>query len=121
MKRIADTPAFRWYIGYDLDARLPDPSDLSKFRRRLGPGFFQTLLARVIELGEAAGLVKNEAFLMDSTRVAADKATRRACPFRSHGVAARPVSKGSTPTPRPTPVWIGPGGGGCGTSRSRPG
>jgi len=95
MKRIADTPAFRWYIGYDLDERLPDPSDLSKFRRRLGPGFFQTLLARVIELGEAAGLVKNEAFLMDSTRVAADKATRRACPFRSHGVAAQ-----SPDTPR---------------------
>jgi len=107
MKRIADTPAFRWYISYDLDERLPDPSDLSKFRRRLGPGFFQTLLARVIELGEAAGLVKNEAFLMDSTRVAAAAGaeTARTVTLRSKA-DGEALERG---TGRPTPVAFPPG------------
>ena len=39
MEVVADRLSLRWYLGYDLDERLPDHSSLTKIRERYGPGY----------------------------------------------------------------------------------
>ena len=70
--------AFRFFLGLGLGAALPDPSGLSHFRARLGPGAheraFQALLAQARE----HGLVKDRLRLKDATHLVADLAAHSA-------------------------------------------
>src|SRR6185312_13833008 len=66
--------AFRWYVGYNLDERLPDHSSLSRIRLRLGLATFERLFARISELCQQAGLVAGEELIFDATKVRANAA-----------------------------------------------
>lgn len=64
--------AYRWYIGYDLDERVPDHSSLSKIRDRYGLKTFQKFFEKIIELCQAAGLVWGKELYFDGTKVRAN-------------------------------------------------
>lgn len=60
-ERISDSIALRWYLGIDLDERVPDHSTISQLRRRK-PAFrkvfrrlFETVVQQCIKLGLASG------------------------------------------------------------------
>ena len=64
--------AHRWFIGYDLDERVPDHSSLRKIRERFGVEVFQLFFERIVELCIEAGLVWIEELYFDSTKVQAN-------------------------------------------------
>lgn len=64
--------AHRWFIGYDLDERVPDHSSLSKIRERFGLEVFQLFFEHVVELCILVGLVWGEELYIDSTKVQAN-------------------------------------------------
>lgn len=73
-ERISDSIALRWYLGIDLDERVPDHSTISQLRRRK-PSFrkvfrrlFETIVRQCIELGLASGRTT----ATDSTHVRAN-------------------------------------------------
>lgn len=55
----------RWYIGYDLNEKVPDHSSLSKIRDRYGLEVFQGFFERIIELCIEAGLVWGKELYFD--------------------------------------------------------
>jgi hypothetical protein len=64
--------AHRWYLGYGFDEPLPDHSNLTRIRTRLGVNTFTRFFERVVELCQDAGLVWGEEFLFDATKVRAN-------------------------------------------------
>ena len=73
-ERCADSNAIRWYLGVDLDERVPDHSTISQLRRRK-PSFrkvfrrvFEEVVRRCIEQGLASGRLVGT----DSTHVKAN-------------------------------------------------
>lgn len=61
-QRCADSNAFRWYLGIDLDERVPDHSTISQLRRRK-PGFrkvFRRLFEEVVRQCVEKGLVSGK-------------------------------------------------------------
>lgn len=72
--RCADSNAFRWYLGIDLDERVPDHSTISQLRRRK-PAFrkvFRRLFAEVVAQCVRKGLVSGRLAVTDSTHVKAN-------------------------------------------------
>ena len=72
-ERCADSNAFRWYLGIDLDERVPDHSTISQLRRRK-PAFrkeFRRLFERVAQQCIALGLASGRLVSTDSTHVKA--------------------------------------------------
>lgn len=57
MEQVKVNLAFRWYIGYDLNERVPDHSSLSKIRDRYGLEIFQQFFEEIVERCRAAGLI----------------------------------------------------------------
>ena len=57
----------RWYLGYDLNERVPDHSALSKIRDRYGLEVFQRFFEQIIELCIEAGLVWGKELHFDGT------------------------------------------------------
>ncbi|MGI8687305.1 MAG: transposase [Thermomicrobiales bacterium] len=80
MTVVADRLSLRWYLGYDLDERLPDHSSMTKIRERYGlPAFrrlFETITARCV----TAGLVWGEELYVDATKVEANASRRSLLP-----------------------------------------
>jgi transposase len=73
-QRCADSNAFRWYLGIDLDERVPDHSTVSQLRRRK-PGFrkvLRRLFEKVVRQCVEAGLVSGRLAVTDSTHVKAN-------------------------------------------------
>lgn len=73
-QRCADSNAFRWYLGIDLEERVPDHSTISQLRRRK-PGFrkvFRRLFEEVVRQCVASGLVSGRLAVTDSTHVKAN-------------------------------------------------
>jgi transposase len=62
----------RWYIGYDLDEKVPDHSSLSKIRERYGLEVFQRLFEQIVEVCCQAGLVWGKELYFDGTQVQAN-------------------------------------------------
>ena len=72
--RCADSNAFRWYLGIDLDERVPDHSTISQLRRRK-PTFrkvFRRLFEEVVRQCVEKGLVSGKLVATDSTHVKAN-------------------------------------------------
>lgn len=72
-QRCADSNAFRWYLGIDLDERVPDHSTISQLRRRR-PSFgkvFRQLFERVAQQCIDMGLAGGRLVATDSTHVKA--------------------------------------------------
>ena len=82
--RCADSNAFRWYLGIDLDERVPDHSTISQLRRRK-PAFrkvFRRLFEEVVRQCVEKGLVSGRLAVTDSTHVKAN-ASRASAMARS--------------------------------------
>ena len=73
-------PAHRWYLGYALDEALPDASTLTRLRQRLGVSVFRRFFEHVVELCQAAGLVRGRELFFDATRVKANAAAASVVP-----------------------------------------
>jgi len=66
--------AYRWYLGLDLEERVPDHSTLSQNRRRRlkGNAIFEEIFLRIVRMCMDCGLVSGESIAMDSTHVKAN-------------------------------------------------
>lgn len=83
MDEVAVNLAYRWFIGYDLQEKLPDHSTLSKALDRFGNEVFDTLFQCSITQCQASGLIEGRVLHLDSTTIRADldkdKAERPGC------------------------------------------
>jgi len=66
--------AYRWFLGPDLDERVPDHSTISQNRRRRfgGENLFHCLFEHILHLCMEKGLVDGKLILTDSTHVKAN-------------------------------------------------
>ncbi|HLO02858.1 MAG TPA: IS1182 family transposase [Symbiobacteriaceae bacterium] len=66
--------AYRWFLGIQLDERVPDHSTLSANRngRFKGSTLFLDIFEGIVEQCKQAGLVKSQAVVTDSTHVKAN-------------------------------------------------
>ena len=62
---------WRWFIGLGVLEKVPDHSTLHDFRKRLGPECFVRILARILMVCQAWGLVGNLHLYFDCTAVLA--------------------------------------------------
>ena len=72
METVALHLAYRWFIGYDLNEKVPDHSSLSKIRERYGLTPFQKFFEHIVDLCQDAGLVWGEELYFDGTKVRAN-------------------------------------------------
>lgn len=73
-QRCADSNSLRWYLGVDIDERVPDHSTISQLRRRK-PSFrkvFRRLFEEVVRQCVEKGLVSGRLVATDSTHVKAN-------------------------------------------------
>ena len=73
-QRCADSNSLRWYLGIDIDERVPDHSTISQLRRRK-PSFrkvFRRLFEEVVRQCVEKGLVSGRLAATDSTHVKAN-------------------------------------------------
>jgi Transposase and inactivated derivatives len=70
---------FRWFLGLDLDERIPDHSTISQNRRRRfnGENLFRRLFEEILRKCMEKGLVDGKIILTDSTHVKASASSRR--------------------------------------------
>lgn len=61
--------AFRWFLGLSLKAPLPNHTNGTHFRQRLGEDHFQQILQEVVGQARAYGLVRDRLRLNDTTHV----------------------------------------------------
>jgi transposase len=64
--------AYRWFIGYDLDEKLPDHSTLSRALDRFGDKVFNELFVKSIEQCKASKLIEGRVLHLDATTIRAD-------------------------------------------------
>jgi transposase len=64
--------AYRWYVGYDIDERVPDHSIFTKARKRFGKKLFVQIFEEVLSKCIQAQIVLGKEVLMDSTLIKAD-------------------------------------------------
>jgi len=64
--------AYRWYVGYNIDEKIPDHSVFTKARKRFGKELFIQIFEEVLTKCIEAGLVQAKEILIDSTIVRAD-------------------------------------------------
>jgi transposase len=69
-----DRNSFRWFLGLDIDERVPDHSTISQNRRRRfrGKNLYRCLFERVLEMCIEKGLVDGRLIITDSTHVKAN-------------------------------------------------
>ncbi len=72
MRQVQVNLAYRWFIGYRLDEKLPDHSTLSKALERLGDEIFNEVFARSIAQCQASGLIEGRVLHLDATTIRAD-------------------------------------------------
>ena len=61
-----------WFLGYDLDTKIPDHSVLSKARKRWGAEVFRNFFERIVIQCVEAGLVDGGKIFVDASLVEAD-------------------------------------------------
>lgn len=73
-KEIQVNLAYRWFIKYDIDERIPDHSTISQTRRRKfsSSNLFQEIFDEIVKLCMAKGLITGETIMTDSTYIRAD-------------------------------------------------
>jgi transposase len=60
--------AYKWFLGLNPEDTLPDPSQLSRFRRhRLGVSQIEKVLDHMVEQCVEKGLIQSKALIIDST------------------------------------------------------
>jgi transposase len=87
LRTVADRLGARWYLGYDLDERLPDHSSLTRIRERYGLEVFRGFFEAIVERCAEAGLVWGKELYIDATKMVADASVESVTP--RFAVAAR--------------------------------
>ena len=66
--------AYRWFLGIELDERVPDHSTISQLRRRkfAGTTVFREIFEEIVRKCIDAGLVSGKLLLTDSTHIRAN-------------------------------------------------
>ena len=77
MRQVHVNLAYRWFIGYRLDEKLPDHSTLSRALDRFGDDLFNELFERSIAQCKKSGLVEGKVLHVDATTIRADLASNR--------------------------------------------
>ena len=72
MRQVQVNLAYRWFIGYNLDEKLPDHSTLSKALDRFGDELFNELFERSIAKCRNSGLIEGKVLHVDATTIRAD-------------------------------------------------
>lgn len=72
LQRVHVDLAYRWFIGYRVDERLPDHSTLSKALDRFGDGVFNELFARSVSQCQQSGLLEGQVLHLDATTIRAN-------------------------------------------------
>jgi len=72
MRQVQVNLAYRWFIGYRLDEKLPDHSTLSKALDRFGDKIFNELFQRSITQCQKSGLIEGKVLYVDATTIRAD-------------------------------------------------
>lgn len=72
MRQVQVNLAYRWFIGYRLDEKLPDHSTLSKALDRLGDDVFNELFEQSIAQCKKSGLIEGKVLHVDATTIRAD-------------------------------------------------
>ena len=72
MRHVQVNLAYRWFIGYGLDEKLPDHSTLSKALDRFGDDVFNELFERSIAQCNRSGLIEGKVLHVDATTIRAD-------------------------------------------------
>ncbi|MCL5986936.1 MAG: transposase [Actinobacteria bacterium] len=71
--------AYRWYVGYDLDEKIPDHSIFTKARKRFSKKLFIKIFEEVLKSCVQAGLVSTKEILIDSTILRAEASINSYC------------------------------------------
>jgi len=69
MRQVQVNLAYRWFIGYRLDEKLPDHSTLSKALDRFGDEVFNELFERSISQCKRSGLIEGKVMLRRSEQI----------------------------------------------------
>ena len=71
--------AYRWFLGIDLDERIPDHSTISQTRRRKfkDSNIFEEIFFEIVKKCIEAGLVDGSLILTDSTHIKANANNNR--------------------------------------------
>jgi transposase len=72
MRQVQVNLAYRWFIGYRLDEKLPDHSTLSRALDRFGDMVFNELFHRSISQCKRSGLIEGKVLHIDATTIRAD-------------------------------------------------
>jgi transposase len=74
MEVIGERLDYLWFLGYELDEKIPDHSVLSKARARWGKEVFENLFVRTVAPCVEAGLVDGSKLHVDASLIDADAA-----------------------------------------------
>lgn len=72
MRQVQVNLAYRWFIGYRLDEKLPDHSTLSRAFDRFGDDVFNELFERSISQCKKSNLIEGKVLHVDATTIRAD-------------------------------------------------
>lgn len=73
VKRTQTDIAYRWFLGLNLDDKVPDDTTISHFRsKRLGDKPFEEFFNAIVKICIDKELVKTKRYMIDSTDVAAN-------------------------------------------------
>jgi transposase len=72
MQRAHVDLAYRWFIGYRVDEKLPDHSTLSRALDRFGDEVFNELFIRSVSQCQKSGLIEGQVLHLDATTIRAD-------------------------------------------------
>ena len=64
--------AFKYFLGLEVDEKVPDHSTLSKFRDRIKVEGFTAIFNRIVEIARQKGLVSDKLRIVDSTHISAN-------------------------------------------------
>ncbi len=92
MARLQTDMAFRWFLGLGLHETVPDHTNGTYFRKRIGVDRFAQIFQDLVGLAREHGLVRDRLRLKDATHMIADVADVRplelAAQVREHLLAA---------------------------------
>jgi transposase len=77
IERCTTDIAFRWFVGFGLNATVPNHTNGTHFRKRLGEERFGRIFQEVVSAAREQGLVSNRLRLKDATHLFADAAELR--------------------------------------------
>lgn len=72
MQRVHVDLAYRWFIGYRADEKLPDHSTLSRALDRFGDEVFNELFIRSVSQCQDSDLIEGKVLHLDATTIRAD-------------------------------------------------